>query len=60
MSSDRGRSLTPKERSDEVTGIGVRDGIMSAACTLLPSSAGVWYGVNYSPNFAKVSASWIM
>lgn len=46
-------SLNPIERSDEVAGIGMWDGLMSGACGAIPSGMAVWYGSHYSPNFIK-------
>lgn len=49
----RGQSLTPREREQEVNALGIESGIMSAACALLPSSMGVYFGMKRSPTFLK-------
>jgi len=53
MASGRGQSLTPRDRADEVAGIGMWDGLFSGFCTAIPSTVAVWYGMHYSPSFAK-------
>lgn len=54
-SAASGKSLNPAERSEEVSQASFRDGLMAGALALLPSAGGVWYGVNYSATFRKVS-----
>lgn len=49
----QGQSLTPREREQEVNALGIESGIMGAACALLPSSMGVYFGMKHSPTFLK-------
>mmetsp|Transcript_48318 Transcript_48318/g.117031 ORF Transcript_48318/g.117031 Transcript_48318/m.117031 type:complete len:238 (-) Transcript_48318:423-1136(-) len=45
-------SLTPKERSDEVTGQAVSEGLMNGAVVLAPCLAGMFFALK-NPNFRK-------
>ena len=46
-------SLTPKERSDEVTGQAITEGLINGAVVLVPCLAGMFFALK-NPNFRKV------
>ena len=50
---NRGRSLNPASRSEEVVQSAWRDGAIGAMCALVPAGVGVWYGMKYSDWFRR-------
>jgi hypothetical protein len=49
-------SLTPKHRSDEVTGQAMTEGLINGAVVLVPCLAGLFFAMK-NPNFVKVRVS---
>lgn len=47
-------SLTPQHRAEEVTWTAIRDGLISGACGLVPSSLGVWAAMK-NPKFVRAT-----
>mmetsp|Transcript_14408 Transcript_14408/g.22228 ORF Transcript_14408/g.22228 Transcript_14408/m.22228 type:complete len:268 (-) Transcript_14408:532-1335(-) len=50
-----GRSLTPQDRADDATKKATMDGLISAVCMGMASGVSVWYGLNNSASFRKMT-----
>uniref|UniRef100_A0A7S2KTM8 HIG1 domain-containing protein n=1 Tax=Leptocylindrus danicus TaxID=163516 RepID=A0A7S2KTM8_9STRA len=50
-----GRSLTPQDRADDAMKKATIDGLISAVCMGMASGVSVWYGLNNSTSFRKMT-----